>query len=132
MIAIDAKTGIANWNKTLVDWHKGYQLNVAPLVVKDKIILGPATNEEGANCWVARLRRENRRMSCGAFIRRRCRPDEPVAKTWAGDSWKHGGSPIWVTGSYDPETNLTFWGTGNPNAGWNGDKRPGDDLYSDS
>ena len=41
-------------------------------------------------------------------------------KTWAGESWKHGGSPIWVTGSYDPETNLTFWGTGNPNAGWNG------------
>ena len=53
LISIDAKTGIANWNKTLVDWHKGYQLNVAPLVVKDKVILGPATNEEGANCWVA-------------------------------------------------------------------------------
>ena len=58
--------------------------------------------------------------------------DEPIAKTWAGESWKHGGSPIWVTGSYDPETNLTFWGTGNPNAGWNGDNRAGDDLYSDS
>ena len=47
LISIDARTGIANWNKTLVDWHKGYQLNVAPLVVKGKVILGPATNEEG-------------------------------------------------------------------------------------
>ena len=56
---------------------------------------------------------------------------EPIAKTWAGESWKHGGSPVPVTGSYDPETNLTFWGTGNPNAGWNGDNRAGDDLYSD-
>src|SRR5262249_3557370 len=53
--------------------------------------------------------------------------------TWPGDSWQHGGAPIWVTGSYDPETNLTFWGTGNPNPGWNGGPRnPGDNLYSDS
>ena len=59
--------------------------------------------------------------------------DAPEAKTWLGDSWKHGGSPIWNAGSYDPETNLTFWGTGNPNPGWNGDTRtPADNLYSDS
>jgi alcohol dehydrogenase (cytochrome c) len=57
--------------------------------------------------------------------------DAPEAKTWTGDSWKHGGSPIWNAGSYDPETNLTFWGTGNPNPGWNGDTRtPADNLYS--
>jgi hypothetical protein len=43
--------------------------------------------------------------------------DQPEARTWAGDAWKHGGSTIWVTGSYDPDTNLTFWGTGNPNPG---------------
>jgi alcohol dehydrogenase (cytochrome c) len=53
-------------------------------------------------------------------------------KTWENGSAIHGGSPIWVTGSYDPATNLTFWGTGNPNPGWNGDPRPGDNLYSDS
>src|SRR5262245_65633259 len=60
-------------------------------------------------------------------------PGEPGNDTWPGDSWQHGGAPIWVTGSYDPETNLTFWGTGNPNPGWNGGPRnPGDNLYSDS
>ena len=131
LIAIDAKTGKAIWNKVLVDWHKGYQLNVAPLVVKDMVILGPATNERGANCWVSAydVKTGSERWR---FYTAPISADDPVAKTWAGDSWKHGGSPIWVTGSYDPETNLTFWGTGNPNPGWNGDTRPGDDLYSDS
>ena len=130
LIAIDAKAGTAIWNKKLVDWHQGYQLNVAPLVVKDKLILGPATNEEGANCWVAAydIKTGN---ELWRFYTAPISEDDPAAKTWFGDSWKHGGSPIWVTGSYDPETNLTFWGTGNPNPGWNGDKRPGDDLYSD-
>jgi alcohol dehydrogenase (cytochrome c) len=131
LISIDAKTGIANWNKTLVDWHKGYQLNVAPLVVKDKVILGPATNEEGSNCWVAAYDVKTGK-EVWRFYTAPMSADQPEAKTWAADSWKHGGSPIWVTGSYDPETNLTFWGTGNPNPGWNGDNRNGDDLYSDS
>jgi alcohol dehydrogenase (cytochrome c) len=131
LISIDAKTGVANWNHMLVDWHKGYQLNVAPLVVKDKVILGPATNEEGSNCWVAAYDVKTGKEAW-RFYTAPMSADEPAAKTWAGESWKHGGSPIWVTGSYDPETNLTFWGTGNPNPGWNGDNRPGDDLYSDS
>ena len=131
LISIDAKTGVANWNRKLVDWHKGYQLNVAPLIVKDKVILGPATNEEGANCWIGAydVKTGEERWR---FYTAPMSADEPISKTWAGDSWKHGGSPIWVTGSYDPETNLTFWGTGNPNAGWNGDNRAGDNLYSDS
>ena len=131
LISIDAKTGIANWNKVIVDWHKGYQLNVTPLVVKDKVILGPATNEEGANCWVGAFDVKTGK-ELWRFYTAPMSADQPEAKTWAGESWKHGGSPIWVTGSYDPETNTTFWGTGNPNAGWNGDNRLGDDLYSDS
>ena len=57
-------------------------------------------------------------------------PGEAGYETWSGDSWLHGGAPIWVTGSYDPETNLTFWGTGNPGPDWNGDGRVGDNLYS--
>ncbi len=59
-------------------------------------------------------------------------PGEPGHETWAGDSWKHGGAAIWNTGAYDPETNLTFWGTGNPAPDWDGRKRAGDNLYSDS
>jgi alcohol dehydrogenase (cytochrome c) len=131
LIAIDAKTGKGIWNKTIFDWRKGYQFNVAPLVVKDMLILGPATNERGMNCWVAAydLKTGEERWR---FYTAPVSPDDPAFKTWTGDSWKHGGSPIWVTGSYDPESNLTFWGSGNPNPGWNGDPRPGDNLYSDS
>ncbi len=131
LIAIDAKSGKAVWNKILVDWRKGYQLNVAPLIVKDKIILGPATNERGANCWVAAYDTKTGN-EIWRFYTAPIEASDPITMTWSGDSWKHGGSPIWVTGSYDPETNLTFWGTGNPNPGWNGDTRPGDNLYSDS
>jgi alcohol dehydrogenase (cytochrome c) len=131
LIAIDARTGKALWNKTLFDWKKGLQFNVAPLVVKDKVILGPATNEFGTNCWVAAYD-----VRSGEELWRFKTVPEPGEKgndTWPGDSWQHGGAPIWVTGSYDPATNLTFWGTGNPNPGWNGGPRnPGDNLYADS
>jgi alcohol dehydrogenase (cytochrome c) len=132
LIAIDAKNGQIIWDQTLADYRKGYQYNVPPLVVKDMVILGPATNEAGANCWVSahdvRTGKELWRFDTAPTS-----ADAPEAKTWIGDSWKHGGSPIWNAGSYDPETNLTFWGTGNPNPGWNGDPRtPADNLYSAS
>ena len=131
LIAVDAKNGHPLWDKVVAVWQKGYQLNVAPLVVKNKVILGPATNEEGANCWVSAYDVET-----GEELWRFDtvpKPGETSGDTWPGNSWIHGGSPIWVTGSYDPETNLTYWGTGNPNPGWNGDVRlPGDNLYSDS
>jgi alcohol dehydrogenase (cytochrome c) len=131
LIAIDAKTGKEIWNKTVFNYKDGLQFNVAPLVVKDMLILGPATNEFGVNCWVAafdvRTGKEIWRFKTVA------EPGEPGHETWPGDSWQHGGAPIWVTGSYDPDTNLTFWGTGNPNPGWNGGPRnPGDNLYGDS
>ena len=111
---------------------KGYQYNVPPLVVRDKVILGPATNEMGANCWVSAYDVKTGK-ELWRFDTAPTSADAPEAKTWVGDSWKHGGSPIWNAGSYDPETNLTFWGTGNPNPGWNGDVRtPADNLYSAS
>src|SRR6266852_6465015 len=53
LLAIDTKTGRVIWDKLMTDWRKGYQFNVAPLIVRDMVILGPATNEAGANCWVA-------------------------------------------------------------------------------
>ena len=94
------------------------------------VILGPATNEMGANCWVAAYDIKTGK-ELWRFDTAPNSADLPEAKTWVGDSWKHGGSPIWNAGSYDPETNLTFWGTGNPNPGWNGDIRtPADNLYS--
>src|SRR5437867_723376 len=132
LLAIDVVSGRVIWDKVLADYKKGYQYNVAPLVVRDMVILGPATNEAGANCWVAAYDIKTGR-ELWRFDTAPTSADAPEAKTWVGDSWKHGGSPIWNAGSYDPETNLTFWGTGNPNPGWNGDTRtPADNLYSNS
>ena len=131
LIAIDAKTGKELWHKTVFNYKDGLQFNVAPLVVKDKVILGPATNEYGVNCWVAAF--DARTGNEIWRFKTVPEPGEPGNETWPGDSWMHGGAPIWVTGSYDPETNLTFWGTGNPNPGWNGGPRnPADNLYGDS
>jgi alcohol dehydrogenase (cytochrome c) len=131
LIAIDARSGKAIWNKTVLDYKTGLQFNVAPLVVKDKVILGPATNEFGTNCWIAAF--DVRTGNEVWRFKTVPEPGERGNETWPGDSWQHGGAPIWVTGSYDPDTNLTFWGTGNPNPGWNGGPRnPGDNLYADS
>jgi alcohol dehydrogenase (cytochrome c) len=132
LLAIDAKTGKIIWDKLLADFKKGYQYNIAPLIIREMVLLGPATNEAGANCWVAAYDIKNGN-ELWRFNTAPTSSDQPEAKTWSGDSWKHGGSPLWNAGSYDPETNLTFWGTGNPNPGWNGDTRtPADNLYSNS
>jgi alcohol dehydrogenase (cytochrome c) len=132
LLALDTKTGRILWDVAMTNWKKGYQYNVAPLIVRNMIILGPATNEAGANCWVNAYDIKTGK-ELWRFYTAPMSADDPAAKTWSGDSWKHGGSPVWNSGSYDPETNLTFWGTGNPNPGWSGDVRaPGDNLYSDS
>jgi alcohol dehydrogenase (cytochrome c) len=132
LLAIDTKTGHVIWDKLMAEWQKGYQYNVAPLIVRNMVILGPATNEAGANCWVSAYDVKTGK-ELWRFWTAPTSADQPEAKTWTGESWKHGGSPIWNGGAYDPETNLTFWGTGNPNPGWNGDPRtPGDNLYSAS
>ena len=132
LLAIDTKTGRVIWDKLMAQWQKGYQYNVAALIVRDMAILGPATNEAGANCWVSAYDVKTGK-ELWRFDTAPSSADQPEAKTWSGDSWKHGGDPIWNGGAYDPETNLTFWGTGNPNPGWNGDPRvPGDNLYSNT
>ena len=131
LIAIDRKNGQPIWDRVLDIWQNGLHLNVAPLVVRDKIILGPATSEEGGNCWIAAFDVETGK-EVWRFNTIPDSPSAPGGSSWSGDSYKHGGGSIWVTGSYDPETNLTYWGTGNPTPGWNGDERLGDNLYSDS
>jgi len=89
LIAIDAKTGEGLWNKVIVDWHKGYQLNVAPLIIKNMLIMGPATNERGVNCWVAAYDVKTGN-ELWRFYTAPVSPDDPAFSSWAGDSWKHG------------------------------------------
>ena len=133
LLAIDARTGRVKWEIEAADWKKGYQLDVPPLVVKNVVIVGPATDDMGANCFLAAFDIHTGKEVWKTYTSPNS-ADDPASKTWAGDTWKHGGSPVWNSGSYDPETNLVFWGTGNPNPVANGDQRsPGgkfDNLYS--
>ena len=131
LIAINAKTGKEVWKTRVVaDPKERYSMTHAPLVIKDKVIAGVAGGEFGIRgfigAWDANTGKELWRFYTVPG------PGEPGHETWSGDSWMHGGAPIWETGSYDPETNLTFWGTGNAGPDWNGDARKGDNLYSSS
>ncbi|HKH73626.1 MAG TPA: PQQ-binding-like beta-propeller repeat protein, partial [Vicinamibacterales bacterium] len=129
MIAIDARTGRELWKtEPAGDPKEGYAFTVAPLVVKDKVIAGTAGGEFGVRgfiaAWDVKTGKEMWRFNTVPG------PGEAGHDTWGGDGWMHGGAPIWVTGSYDPELNLTYWGTGNPGPDWDGAGRPGDNLYS--
>lgn len=130
LIAIDAKTGRKKWETTVVDYKDGYALTHAPLVVKDKVIVGTAGGELGIRGFLAAYdARSGKEVWRFNIIPS---PGQPGIETWGGESWKHGGGSIWVTGAYDPELNLTYWGTGNPGPDWNPSVRPGDNLYTDS
>ncbi len=130
LVALDAKSGAVLFTRQIVDPSGGYALTLAPLVVKDKLILGSAGGEYGIRGFIAAVDPKT-----GDELWRFHTipgPGEPGHETWSGDSWKRGGGSIWLTGSYDPELNLTYWGVGNPAPDWNGDVRLGDNLYSDS
>ncbi len=130
LAAIDARSGSLLWSAEVADYQSGYSKTAAPLVVKDKIITGIAGGEYGIRGFLDAYDAES-----GTRIWRTDTipgPDHPDNQTWAGDSWRTGGSPTWITGSYDPELDLIYWGTGNPGPDWNGDVRLGDNLYSDS
>jgi alcohol dehydrogenase (cytochrome c) len=130
VIALNAKTGQELWKTQAADPKQRYSMTHAPLVIKDKVIAGVAGGEFGIRGFIAAWD-----VNTGKELWRFYTvpgPGEPGNETWSGDSWMHGGAPVWETGSYDPETDLTFWGTGNAGPDWNGDARLGDNLYSSS
>ena len=141
LIAIDARSGRPLWNTQVADSKAGYSLTLAPLAVKDKVIVGVGGGEYGIRGFVAafeaRTGKEAWRFSTIPG------PGEAGFETWApcppktetfcdSEAWKHGGGSIWVTGSFDPALNLTYWGVGNAGPDGNADQRPGDNLYTDS
>ena len=132
LIAIDAVNGKPVWDVSLSKPELGYSFTMAPLIVKDKVIVGPAGGEYGIRGFIAafdaKTGREVWRFNTVPG------PGEPGHETWPAGSnaWEHGGGSIWTTGSYDAELNLLYFGTGNPGPDWNADPRPGANLYTDS
>ena len=130
LVALDARTGREVWTTTVAENSNGYYMTMAPLVAGGKVMVGASGGEFGVRGFVAAFDAGSgkelwRTYSVPA-------PGEPGSETWpTGEQWKNGGGPVWVTGNYDPETNLAFWGTGNGGP-WMGDQRPGDNLYTAS
>jgi alcohol dehydrogenase (cytochrome c) len=130
VVALDSKTGNVVWEVNTAEHAKGYSFTLAPLVIKNLVIVGVSGGEYGIRGFI-----DAYDAATGA---RKWRfytipgPGEPGHETWEGESWKIGGSPAWITGTYDPATNTTFWTTGNPSPSNRGEGRAGDNLYSNS
>jgi alcohol dehydrogenase (cytochrome c) len=128
LVALDARSGAVRWDTVVADYNLGHCITGAPLAIDGKVITGISGGEAGIRGFL-----DAYDASTGKRLWRFWTipaPGEPGSETWTGDSWKTGGGPTWVTGSYDPELNLIYWGTGNPGPDWNGDVRPGDNLYT--
>ncbi|MEM7524067.1 MAG: PQQ-binding-like beta-propeller repeat protein, partial [Pseudomonadota bacterium] len=131
VIALDAETGEEKWRTQSIDFKAGYSMTVAPLIADGVVIVGISGGEYGIRGYI-----EGYDPATGDRLWRTYTvpaPGEPGSETWTdgGDAWKRGGGPAWLTGSYDPELNMVYWGVGNA-ASWNAGTRPGDNLYTGS
>lgn len=130
LVALDARTGAEVWTATVEDNKKGYYLSGAPVVADGKVMVGVSGGEWGIRGFVAAYDLNTGKEVWKAYTIPA--PGEPGSETWPkGDEWKTGGGPTWVSGNYDPATNLLYWGVGNGGP-WMGDLRPGDNLYVSS
>jgi alcohol dehydrogenase (cytochrome c) len=128
LFALDAGTGAERWQTTVADNAVGFSLTLAPLALDGRIIVGVSGAEAGVRGFVdAYDARSGERLWRTFTVPA---PGEPGSETWQGDAWQTGGGSTWLTGSFDPELNLLYWTTGNPAPDWNGDLRPGDNLYT--
>jgi alcohol dehydrogenase (cytochrome c) len=130
LVALDARTGQLLWNTKVADSAERYSITHAPLVIKDKVIVGTAGGDMGIRGLIAAFDVKTGKEAWRFYTIPG--PGEPGNDTWSGESWKTGGAGVWNIGAYDPETNLTFWGTGNPAPDWDGRQRLGDNLYSNT
>ena len=128
LVALDAVSGAVRWDVEVADNALGYAITSAPLAIDGKIVIGVSGGEAGIRGFLdAYDARTGKRVWRFYTVPG---PGEPGHDTWGGESWKTGGAPTWVTGSFDPSLNLLYFGVGNPAPDWNGDDRPGDNLYS--
>ena len=129
VVALDAQSGEVIWESAVEDYRKGYYMTLAPLVASGKVMVGVSGGEFGIRGFVPAFDAQTGKGIWKTYTIPG--PGDPGHETWPGNSWQTGGASVWITGSYDPQFNLTYWGTGNPGP-WTGDTRSGDNLYANS
>ena len=141
VVAVDATTGGELWNVEVADMELAYAFTLAPLAIKDKVIVGTSGGDRGIRGFIAAFDAETGEEAWRFYTIPG--PGEPGHETWEScppnpitycdpEAWKHGGGAVWLTGSYDPGLNLTYWGVGNPGPDFYREQRPGDNLYTSS
>jgi alcohol dehydrogenase (cytochrome c) len=129
LLCLDARSGHLVWDVAYTDGNRNYGATSAPLVIKDKVIVGTSGGDDGIRGFVAAYDAES-----GKEVWRFWTipgPGEFGSSSWPGESYKLGGGTTWMPGTFDPELNTIFWGTSNPAPDFDGGPRPGDDLYTD-
>src|SRR5581483_10807766 len=131
VVALDQKTGRELWKVNVEDMQQcGCNVTGAPLVAGNKVIGGVTGGDSAHRGYITAFDMQTGRKAWRFWTIPK--PGEKGHETWVGDSWKYGGGATWMTGSYDPELKLVYWGVGNPAADFYGDSRRGDNLYTDS
>jgi alcohol dehydrogenase (cytochrome c) len=128
LLALDAATGVKIWDTQVADWRQGYTMTGAPLAIDDRIVTGIAGGDFGSRGFLAAYSAGDGAQRWRLYTVPG--PGQPGHETWGGEAWQHGGASTWVTGAYDPDLGLIYWGTGNPDPVFNPRSRPGINLYT--
>jgi alcohol dehydrogenase (cytochrome c) len=128
LLCLDARSGGVIWDEQYATGNKNYGATSAPLIVKDEVIVGTSGGDDGVRGFLAAFDAETGKERWRFWTIPG--PGEKGSESWPGDMYLHGGGTTWMPGTYDPELNALYWGTGNPSPDYDGNVRPGDDLYT--
>ncbi|HVO57011.1 MAG TPA: PQQ-dependent dehydrogenase, methanol/ethanol family [Dongiaceae bacterium] len=129
LLCLDARSGNLLWDVPYTDGNPNYGATSAPLVVKDKVLVGSSGGDDGVRGFVSAFDAESGKLAWRFWTIPA--PGEPGSESWPGEMYLRGGGTTWMPGTFDPELNTLYWGTSNPAPDFDGRPRPGDDLYTD-
>jgi alcohol dehydrogenase (cytochrome c) len=128
LLCLDKRSGNLMWDVAYADGNKNYGATGAPLILKDKVLVATSGGDDGVRGFLAAFDAVTGKLAWRLWTIPA--PGEPGSSSWPGDTYLHGGATAWMPGTYDPESDTLFWGTGNASPDYDGTVRPGDDLYT--
>jgi alcohol dehydrogenase (cytochrome c) len=128
LLCLDARSGGVIWDEAYATGNKNYGATSAPLIVKDKVLVGTSGGDDGVRGFLAAFDAETGKEKWRFWTIPG--PGEKGSESWPGNTYMHGGGTTWMPGTYDRDLNTLYWGTGNPSPDYDGSVRPGDDLYT--